>query len=41
MSAVVGDGTDWYAKGANMKVPDNIVSVILPPHSPKFFRRNR
>jgi hypothetical protein len=35
VAAVICDGAGWHAKGANLKVPENIVLVTLPPYSPE------
>ena len=35
VAAVICNGAGWHAKGATLKVPENIVLVTLPPYSPE------
>lgn len=35
IAAVICDGAGWHAKGGNLRVPDNIVLIPLPPYSPE------
>jgi len=35
MAAVICDGAGWHARGRDLKVPDNIVLIALPPYSPE------
>ena len=35
VAAVICDGAGWHATGRELKVPDNIVLVTLPPYSPE------
>jgi len=35
IAAVICDGAGWHAKGGDLKVPDNIVLLSLPPYSPE------
>ena len=35
IAAVICDGAGWHAKGGDLKVPDNIVLLSLPPDSPE------
>ena len=35
VAAVICDGAGWHAKAHELKVPDNIVLVTLPPYAPE------
>jgi hypothetical protein len=35
VAAVICDGAGWHVKGQELKLPDNIVLVPLPPYSPE------
>ena len=35
IAAIICDGAGWHAKGQELKVPDNIVLVPLPPYAPE------
>ena len=35
VAAVICDGAGWHAKAHDLKVPDNIVLVTLPPYAPE------
>src|SRR3954462_12787872 len=35
VAAVICDGAGWHAKANDLKVPDNIVLVTLPPYAPE------
>ena len=35
IAAIICDGAGWHAKAGELKVPDNIVLMPLPPYSPE------
>jgi hypothetical protein len=35
LAAIICDGAGWHAKGRDLKVPDNIVLLPLPPYAPE------
>jgi transposase len=35
VAAVICDGAGWHATGGELKVPDNIVLLPLPPYAPE------
>ncbi len=35
LAALICDGAGWHQSGGELRVPDNIVLVALPPYSPE------
>jgi putative transposase len=35
VAAIICDGAGWHARGRDLKVPDNIVLLPLPPYAPE------